>query len=286
MADALISHNISHLAYPDIQSFLKKSDLILIPMGSTEQHGPHLPVGMDYIYPEEVARRAAEKAGVLYTPTIWMGYSPQHLRGPGEGMGTISVHAETLTAILYDVARSLVHNGFSKLIFVNGHGSNAKIIDPILRRIRQDTGALVAFYKPYAERYIGMLADILENPPEDTPGWHASEFETSLMLAMHPEFVHMERAVHTRAGRPSWLPAGFVKLDGAPDVEFQGYQYFSFPMDHAEWTPSGVIGNPLTATAEKGEVSIERFVDHLVDAIHELEQAPVTIHQREWREKV
>lgn len=286
MADTPISHNLSHLAFPDIQAFLRRSDLVLIPMGSCEQHGAHLPVGMDYIYPEEVARRAAEKAGVLYTPTVWMGYSPQHLRGPGEGMGTISVRPETLGAILYDVARSLVHNGFSKLVFVNGHGSNAKIIDPILRRIRNDTGALVAFYKPYAERYIGMLKDLLENPPEDTPGWHASEFETSLMMAMRPELVHMDRAVHTRAGRPSWLPESFVKLDGAPDVEFQGYQYFAFPMDHEEWTPSGVIGNPLTATPEKGEIAIERFADHLVDAIREFERIPVEIHQRAWIDKV
>jgi creatinine amidohydrolase len=286
MADTPISHNISHLAYPDIQAFLKRSDVILIPMGSCEQHGAHLPVGMDYIYPEEVARRAAEKADVLYTPTIWMGYSPQHLRGPGEAMGTISVRPETLGAILYDVARSLVHNGFNKLVFVNGHGSNAKIIDPILRRIRNDTGALVAFYKPYAERYIGMLKDILENPPEDTPGWHASEFETSLMMAMRPDLVHMERAVHTRAGRPGWLPESFVKLDGAPDVEFQGYQYFAFPMDHEEWTPSGVIGNPLTATAEKGEIAIERFANHLVDAIREFEKVHVQIHDRNWVDKV
>ncbi|HWE64701.1 MAG TPA: creatininase family protein, partial [Chloroflexota bacterium] len=102
MPDQVVSHNISHLAHPDIQAFLRRSDLILIPMGSCEQHGAHLPVGMDYIYPEEVARRAAEKADVLYTPTIWMGYSPQHLRGAGEGMGTISVRPETLGAILYE----------------------------------------------------------------------------------------------------------------------------------------------------------------------------------------
>ena len=88
--------------------------MILIPMGSCEQHGAHLPVGMDYIYPEGVARRAAEKADILYTPTVWMGYSPQHLRGAGEGMGTISIRPETLGAILYDVARSLVHQGLQQ----------------------------------------------------------------------------------------------------------------------------------------------------------------------------
>lgn len=287
MSDVRVpSHCLADLAYPDIQAFLKRSDLILVPIGSCEQHGAHLPVGMDYLYPAEVARRAAEQAGVLYTPVIWTGYSPQHLRGAGEGMGTVSLRPETLLELLYDVGRSLVHNGFSKLIFVNGHGSNAKIIDPLLRRLRQDTGALVAFYKPYVERYIGMMKDILENPPEDTPGWHASEFETSLMLALDERLVRMDRAVHTRAGRPSWLPDSFVKQDGAPDVEFKGYQYFAFPMDHEEWTPSGVIGNPLTATKEKGVIAIERFVDHLVDAIHELEKVEVQVPGRTWKDKV
>src|SRR5579871_708573 len=254
----LVSHCLADLAFPDIQEYLRRDDLVLIPLGSCEQHGAHLPLCTDTVTAIEVAQRAAEQADVLYTPALWCGYSPQHLREPGAGVGTISLRPSTVEAMLYDVGRSLVHHGFNKLVIVSGHGSHAKIIDPILRRIRSDTGALVAFYKPYAERYMGMLSDLLENPPDETPGWHASEFETSLMMAMRPDLVHMERAVHTRAGRPSWLPEGFVKLDGAPDVEFQGYQYFSFPMDHEEWTPSGVIGNPLTATAEKGEIAIQR----------------------------
>jgi creatinine amidohydrolase len=173
MADQLLSHCLADLAYPDIQAYLKRDDIILIPMASLEQHGPHLPLSTDTVTAYEVSRRAAEQADVLYTPTVWTGYSPQHMRGPGQGMGTITIRAETLNNLLYDIARSLIHHGFTKLIFVNGHGSNVKVIDPVLRKIRYDTGAMVAFYKPYAERYMGLIKDLMENPPEETPGWHS-----------------------------------------------------------------------------------------------------------------
>src|SRR6266571_6603151 len=149
------------LAPPDIRWFLARSDIVLIPMGSLEQHGPHLPLGTDTITALEVAKRAAELADVPYAPPLWTGYSPQHLREPQTGTGTITVRAQTLNELLYDIARSLIHHGWNKLIFVNGHGSNVKVIDPLLRRIKYETGAFVALYKPYAERYIGMLKDVL-----------------------------------------------------------------------------------------------------------------------------
>src|SRR5260370_6499924 len=173
------SHNLFDLAPPDIKWFLERSDIVLVPFGSLEQHGPHLPLGTDTITALEVAKRAAEKADVPYTPPLWAGYSPQHLRQPETGTGSITLRAGTLNAVLYDIARSLIHHGWNKLIFVNGHGSNVKVIDPVLRRIRYETGAMVALYKPYAERYIGMLKDVLDNPPAEPPGWHASELDTA-----------------------------------------------------------------------------------------------------------
>jgi creatinine amidohydrolase len=286
MTEQLVSHCLAELTYPDIQAYLKRSDLILIPMASTEQHGPHLPLSTDTTTAYEVSRRAAEQADVLYTPTVWTGYSPQHMRGAGQGMGTITIRAETLNNLLYDIARSLVHHGFNKLVFVNGHGSNVKVIDPVLRKIRYDTGALVAFYKPYAERYMGLVKDLMENPPEETPGWHSSELETSQMLAHNAKLVRMDRATHTETHIPGWLPAAFKKADGAPDVEFKGYQYFQFPMDHDEFTDTGVIGNPMRATAEKGEQAFQRYAAHLVDAIAELSKVNVQVFNREFRERV
>jgi len=281
-----VSNNLLDLAPPDIAWFQERSDLILIPIGSCEQHGAHLPLGTDTITALEVSRRAAEKADVPYVPPFWAGYSPQHLREPETGVGTITLRASTLNAALYDVARSLIHHGWNKLVFVNGHGSNTKVLDPLLRRIKYETGAFVALYKPYAERYIGLLEDLLENPPEETPGWHASELETSQVMAHNPALVNMDRAAEDRAQVPPWLPDAFIKKDGAPDVEFDGYQYFVFPMDHAEFSRTGVIGNPMRATPEKGEQALERFGDHLVKAIDQFRPLPVQITKRAFEDRV
>jgi len=273
---------LGDLSYVDVKEYLKHSDTILIPKASLEQHGPHLPLFCDTITSLEVARRAGERAGIMYTPPLWLGYSPQHLRGPGEGAGTITLRVETYLNLLYDLGRSLIHQGFNRLVFVNGHGSNVKVVDPVLRRLRNETGAMIVYYKPYAERYIGMLKDILEGPPEETPGWHAGELETSQCLCHNHSLVRLDRAKKDKAHSPKWLGKAWEKKDGMPDAEYQGYQYFNFPFEHAEFTDSGVMGNPHRGTSEKGEIAFNRFANHLIDAVHDLEQVKLNVANRDW----
>jgi creatinine amidohydrolase len=286
----LRSYNIANLTYVDIQSYLEEKDLVIVPMASTEQHGPHLPLKTDTITAEEISRRVAEQIEVLYTPCIWTGYSPQHMHEPGKGRGTITLRADTLLSVMYDVARSLIHHGFNRIVFLNGHGSNIKVVDPVLRRLRYETGALISFVKPYMENYVGLMKGLLENPPEETPGWHASELETSQMLAYDQvagtNYVRMDRAKKTLAHIPEFLPKSFSKHDGMPDIEFEGYKYFSFPMDHHEFIESGTIGNPLRATAEKGEEAFKRYSEHVARGIAELMKVPVEVRSREFRERV
>jgi creatinine amidohydrolase len=282
----LPSHNMADLAYPDIQAYLKECDLIMVPMASTEQHGPHLPLSTDTVTAIEVASRVAALNNMLYTPAVWTGYSPQHMAGPGEGRGTITVRPSTLQALLYDIARSLIHHGFNKILFINGHGSNVKVIDPVLRKIRYDTGALVGFCMPYMERYVGLMEGLMENPKDETPGWHASELETSQMLAHNASLVRMDRAVKTLTEVPRWLPKTFGKKDGAPDIQFEGHSYFQFPMDHHEFTESGVIGNPERATVAKGEEAFRRYAEHVAKAVAQLQDVQVTIKNREFIDRV
>jgi creatinine amidohydrolase len=279
------SWNHAYLSYVDIEEYLKTKDTILVPMASTEQHGPHLPLYTDTITAIEIAERVSEAIGVLHTPPIWAGYSPQHMYGPGQGRGTITLRADTLTNFMHDVARSLIHHGFNRIIFINGHGSNVKVVDPVLRKLRYDTGALISFVKPYMERYTGILEGLMENPPEETPGWHSSELETSQDMAWNPDLVRMERAVDTRAHTPAFLPDAFKKNDGMPDTNFEGYEYFTFPMDHHEFVENGIIGNPMRATAEKGEESFRRLSEHVARGILELQTVPVDVHSREFVER-
>jgi creatinine amidohydrolase len=276
------SRSLLDLAPPDVRAHLERDDTILIPLGACEMHGDHMPLGTDIYNAMEVSRRAAEKADALVAPPIWSGYSPHHLREPERGMGTITMRAHTLEALIHDTARSLIHHGFNRLVFVNGHTSNTKVTDSVFRNLRYETGALLAMFKPYGERYLGLIEDLMENPPEETPGWHASEQETSIMLAYEEANVKMERAVETRAQAPPWMPAAFGKEDGTPDARFKGYEYFYFPMEHNEFAPAGVIGNPKRATAEKGEEIFERFSTYLAEAIAEIRTIPVEIKQREF----
>jgi len=88
-----------------------------------------------------------------------------------------------------------------------------------------------------------------------------------------------------RAHAPKWLNAGgnaWKKSDGMPDCEFQGYQYFSFPFEHQEFTDTGIMGNPFRGAAYKGETAFNRFSNHLIDAVHELEKVKVEIKNRDW----
>ena len=281
----LPSYALADQSTADVKAYLQEKDIVLIPIASLEQHGPHLPLSTDKIQAEEIARRAGDKAKVLYTPCVWMGYSPQHMFDAGAGTGTITVRARVLLDLWYDIGRSLIHHGFNKLVYVNNHGSNVKIIEPALRQLRYDTGAFVCMTKLYGERYMGIVDDIMENPPEETPGWHASELETSAVLAHNAALVRMDRAVNQRVKSPDWFPKGFVKLDGAPDVEFQGYQYFWFPTDHSDFTETGIIGNPLRATVEKGEIAFDRYSDHLAAALAEFAGLEVHVHDREFRQR-
>lgn len=280
-----VSKCLWDLAYPDLQEFLAKSDVILIPLASVEHHGPHLPLGTDSFQCLEITRRAAEIADVPYTPVLPFGYSPHHLREPELGIGTITLRASTWQNVVYDIARSLIHHGWNKLVFVNDHSSNMKVIDPVMRQIRYDTGAFVAVYRPYAERYLGMVEPYLESPKEWTPGWHSAELETQQVMAYNERLVRMDRATRAKATRPDWLPEEFGKYDAGWDATFKGYEYFYFPMEHQEISPTGTIGDPFPATREKGEKTLQVYAEYLAEAVELFKKIKVQIKKREFVER-
>ena len=156
--------NLMEMTSLGVEKYLQKDDIVLIPTGSNERHGQHLPLGCDSFQALEIATRAAKKEKVVYTGVIWMGYSPHHMRHPGEGTGTITLRGETYRALYYDIARSLIYHGFNKLIFVNYHGSNIKVTDEVFRRLRYETGAFVAMYQHSLERQISLIKDLIQKP--------------------------------------------------------------------------------------------------------------------------
>lgn len=275
--------NIFYLTSKDIEDYLKHDDMIVVPLGSTEQHGHHLPLGTDSIQGLSVTSVACGIAKVLHTPPIWTGYSPHHLIRAG----TITLRAGTLQNLAYDVARSLIHSGFNKIIFYLAHGSNVKIIDPLLRKIKYDTGAFVALFEPDMEYSLVITKDVWEGPPEETPGWHSGEEETSHIMAYDQSLVKMENAIVTKGHAPSYMPPRFSKDSADPYATFDGkYKVLYVPLEHSEVTETGVIGNPFRATKEKGEKSIQMQGKVFAEVLNELRKVKIVAHTREFKDRI
>jgi creatinine amidohydrolase len=276
-------HNLYHCGYLDVREWLKETDIVLVPIGSCEQHGRHLPVCTDGIAAELPVQCAAKMANVPHTPLIWFGYSPQHMHPAGTASGTVTLRASTYQAVLYDVARCLIHNGFNKIVFATGHTSNTKVVDPALRTVRYETGAFVCVFRADAEAIPDFAKDLLENPPEETPGWHGSEDETAEMMAYNESLVHLERTDKDFTHAPKWLDQNkFKKINGSPYVIMRGLNVAWVPMDHQEYSDTGLIGNPFRATAEKGRKLIQRKAEILAEFCEELKKVKVEVRNREY----
>src|SRR5713226_2047566 len=128
---------LSDMSWPEVEARLKETDVVLVPTGSNEQHGPILPEKTDIFISTEIARRAAEEVRndvkAVVAPPVPFGYSPEWLEWPG----TISLRIETLRNLLMDIVTSLIHHGFRKIVLVNGHGSNPPILWQIMTEVNQ-----------------------------------------------------------------------------------------------------------------------------------------------------
>ena len=279
------SYNLLECAYVDAQEWFKETDTVMVPVGSCEKHGAHVPLGTDSFTTISVTERAAKIANVPYTPLLPFGYSAHHMGRVGEGCGTVTLSAETFRRVLYDIARSLIFHGANKIVFVTHHGSNTKPIDELLRKLRYQTGAFVAFYKTPTERECEVVKGILEGPPEETPGWHAGEMETAQMMAYDERLVDMSRAVNDRAHAPAWMGPNFSKKDGTVTVMFRGSENIFVPMEHHEYSDHATIGNPFRGTKEKGLKLFEKEAEHLAAFLEEVKKFPFKVENRDFPER-
>jgi creatinine amidohydrolase len=233
-------------------------------------------------------------ANVPYIQLLPIGYSPQHLHPPGIGSGTITFSAATYQNMLYEIGRSLIHNGFNKLIFATGHTSNMKAVDPALRALRYETNAFICCYRNDAEAVPGLLkgTGILENPPEEAPGWHGSEVETSECLYFEKlygkKIVHLDRTQKEYTHPPKWITDvsnKFMKVNGSPYLTMNGLDVAWVPMEHQEYSDTGLIGypgNPFTASAEKGKRIIYKKAEILAEFIEEVKKIKAEVKNRDY----
>lgn len=234
---------LAHLSSPEIAEIAKREDaIVLLPVASIEQHGPHLPVYTDSIIAEQVLARTMERLPkdfpLWYLPLLPYGKSNEHSGIPG----TFTLSSETFIKVLKEIALSVAENGFRRLAILNAHGGNTEIIDFVIRDIRQNT-PLFVFGLHIFLRIAPPTAGLCED--EMTFGIHAGDIETSILLHTCPELVNMELA-------PDSLPVHLKELGTPP---------FLGPLNFAWLTrdisKTGVMGNAKTADPQRGKMYIE-----------------------------
>jgi creatinine amidohydrolase len=153
-----MSRWIHEMKWPEVAEYLESNDTVLIPVGSTEQHGAHMAMMTDAAEAIDVAHAVAEQTGVLITPPLWFGWTPHHM----SFAGTIGLRAETLSNIVEDICISLTYHGFKKLILINGHrGANLPPLEIAQARVRNRTNCYMALVdvQLVARKEIGEILD-------------------------------------------------------------------------------------------------------------------------------
>jgi creatinine amidohydrolase len=239
------------LSVSEIETLDREGTLLLLPLGSVEQHGRHLPVGTDTMLASEVsiaaAKRLSGRAAVL--PSPWYGLSPHHMRFPG----TITLTAQTMIALVEDIAASVVAHGFRRLVMVNGHGGNIGLIDVLSSTLGH------RFYgqaRIAGLTYFQLAEDAIAKLRISLPGGmgHACEFETAMMQHLRPDLVSIERAQTT------YPDAGSAYLS----TDLLGHSRVRTYKDFGDLSPSGTLGDPSLASREAGERFHNAVVEELV----------------------
>lgn len=174
---------LAQKTWQEIADYLEKDDRIIVPVGSTEQHGPRAVLGTDYLVAEGLAQRVGEHAGVLVAPCVSFGMALHHLAFAG----TISLRPSTLLRVTYDVLASLARHGFNHVILLNGHGGNAASLTAGVAEVSDVYPDLRVKVRSWWE--LEGVRPILDEAFGDKEGWHATPGETSIVKALHPGIV-------------------------------------------------------------------------------------------------
>lgn len=260
---------LQNLRWPEISEYLSKKEIILFPIGSTEQHGEHLPLLTDSAWAIDVAEAVSEKEDLLICPPLYFGWTPHHMSYPG----TITLKPETMIQTILDVCNSLIFHGFKKILILNGHRcANLPPIEIAATKLRNKTLAYIAII----DLALVVVEEVRQICESEVGGFgHADEVETSYMLYKHPDLVDMKKA----RKNVSPVRSRFFQSFASPDGGLSGNRFWSRPSFEG-WYKStepygGIKGDATLGTAEKGKAIFEAIVGNVVEVIHEVNQVSV-----------
>ena len=238
--------NWENLTMPGLEARQQKTRTVILPVGSVEEHGPHLPLGTDTFHALEVARRVAELRPVVIAPPLFYGIC----RSTREHPGTISISGDALRALLMDLGREFYRQGWRRLVFVSGHAGSTHIsamIEAAERLLAELSEARIAVVN-----LLQLLREVLAEKPEliHTRGdSHAGEVETAIMMAAYPHLVK-----------------------GSAPEEWPSFPKYVLVRDKRRYWPGGVWGNPAAARAGQGAEILAAEAARLTSVIDDLEE--------------
>jgi creatinine amidohydrolase len=271
--DGKIKNYLPYMSWPEVAALLKKSDMVIIPVGALEQHGLGGPIGTDYLNGTERALLIAQRTDVLVAPILLPGQSPYHAEFPG----TITLSSETVERVYFEAVQSLIKQGFRRFLFLNSHGGNEATTGFIVDRINQETPAVAV--------ELGAAAALMQEPAPAAAGpakprvfdQHAGVNETSNSLYLTPGLYDQSVARAATLTYPPHLAAMVPQVlagDRAANLVFMaealkqkstGKQTSTREMsDTGAWS----VLDPKTATADIGRRANEAFVSSAVAFIN------------------
>ena len=267
-------YRFDELTWPEVNEAAELGKIPIIPTGSVEQHGHHLPLKVDHLCANAVATAAARLRPEisLVLPPVSYGYVHHVMDFPG----SINIHFEHFIQYVLDICKSLAYHGFKKMVIVNGHGSNGPLVDLAARRLVVETDAHCVFCNWW---------QLLQVDPEFSSRWresvfpggcaHAGELETSMLLHLAPESVRADK-IKSEIAKTNKRESRFTYTDLFGSGAVGDVQWTS------QYSDSGVMGEAEKATAEKGKLCLEEASRNLSDYIaeyHAREIEPRVRHQ-------
>jgi creatinine amidohydrolase len=246
---------LAEMTWQEVDS-LDRATVVLVPFGAMEQHGAHLPLETDALIGESISRRLDQscEGRLLVLPTQWLGLSTHHMGFAG----TVSASVDTYLALAAEIIGSIAQAGFAKILVLNSHGGNASALDVVLTKLRllhPATRIVLVTYWNIAAQQLG----VIRQSKEGGMG-HACELETSLVLAEKPQLVRTDRL----KADGKWPASRFLASDmlaGGPATVSRAF---------TEISTEGAVGDPRTASSEKGQKFFDVIVAQLCDLVNEL----------------
>lgn len=260
--ESKVKNYLPHMTVPEVETFLTKSDMVIIPIGALEQHSSHLPIGTDFINGIELCKLIAQERDILVAPVLMAGQSPYHMAFAG----SITLSAETILRVHMETVESLIKHGFKRFVLMNSHGGNRAITTFLVDQINQKTAAVAVDYsvaiKPFLKEVEKKEAKALDR--------HAGTVETSNSMYLMPSLVQLEKATATKLTLPEHLEkmlpevikeeptAKLLFLAEGLKAEETGKKTSTIEM-----TKTGVWGelDPKEATVERGADDAKRMIE-------------------------